>query len=198
MTGEVALVWLDLETTGLDPCLDQIVELGIVLTDAALNEVARQSWVVYVSPWTWVHRVDPYVFAMHNFSGLRTESMTDGLWIDQVEQLALGWLARFGVTADKKLPLAGNTIGFDRGFMQADMPDLWATFSHRSLDVSSFTIAAQLWAPGLAESRPGADGHKAHRALADIDNSIAQMRHYAPALVDGWLEYSGPWAKEPS
>lgn len=174
-----ALIWLDLETTGLDPQRDWIVEVGIVLTDGELNKLAENTWVVFVPPTVWT-RIDPYVFAMHNFSGLRQESMFRGHGRDQVEKLVIRWLTDQGV-ASRALPMAGSTIGFDRSFLSCQMSDIHQFAHHRSLDVSTLNIVASLMAQKTHEARPQKRG--AHRPIADLEDSIDTLRYYRDNLI---------------
>ena len=172
------LVWLDLETTGLDPVTDDILELGIVVTDDDVNEIARRSWVLHHEGPS--ARVGDFVRDMHTTNGLWSECAASTLSRRSVEREALLWLESVGV-AHGAAPLAGNTIGFDRSFLREGMSQLLGWFHYRSVDMSSLNEMARRWWPTLYDTRPSG---KAHRALDDLDVSIALARHYRQHLAE--------------
>ena len=174
------LVWVDLETTGLDPAKDLILELAIVVTDAQLNEVAYASWVVKQDvDWTKVH---PVVLEMHTANGLK-DDVPDGLPIRDIESAACAMLDDLGVT--EKGPICGSSPHFDMAFLKSEgdctccffpdhgMPKLAKRFNHRVFDVSTLKLAALM--RGEVPPEEGRGG-PAHRALSDIRGSIAAAR----------------------
>lgn len=167
------IAWLDLETTGLDPERDEIVEVGIVLTTTRLQEVAARSWLVYPSilpldGWDQVAR------AMHTENGLLHELRTEvAAEVGGVEEAACAWLAQQGVTPET--PLAGYSIDFDRRFLRRHMPRLNERFSRRLIDISGVRQLVQWWNPAEVYPRPL---KPAHRSLADCRAAIAEASHY--------------------
>ena len=171
------LVWLDLETTGLDPVNDDILQLGMVVTDDDLTERGRMSWVMFnTGPTASTH---PVVVDMHTQNGLWVACQDSRLQCIQVVREAIAWLETLGVERGK-VQLAGNTIGFDRSFLRVWMPELLAHFHYRSVDMSSVNELSRRWWPALYEARPQAS---AHRALDDLDASIALAAHYRDLLL---------------
>ena len=184
------LAFLDLETTGLDPDTSVILEVGIVLTEDNLEEIARASWVIHaqVAQQIAIYApgstacVDERVVQMHHANGLWKESAesTDSRAI--VRESIAAWLCDHNVIRGQ-VPLAGNTIGFDRMFLREYMPEINAHFHYRSIDISSLNELARRWAPALYAARP--NGIVAHRALDDLDVSIATARYYRGTLFEG-------------
>ncbi len=175
------IIWLDLETTGLNPRRDDILELGMVITDDDLSEVARKSWVLKLSPY---YPLSDFIRQMHTESGLLEDCHKSSADYLDTALNAAAWLQAHGIEAGKH-PMAGNTIGFDRSFLAAHMPKFLEWFHYRSIDMSSVSELAKRWAPTLHAARPDC---KAHRALADLDNSIALARYYRPLFQLGECE----------
>jgi oligoribonuclease len=205
-------IYCDLETTGLNPHKDSILEIAMVATDDDHVPVG-EPFVSLVKPLHlrgW-EAMDPTVREMHEKSGLLDKLYVfppswsapvlrpDLPRLGDVERAAIDWLARIWLrdvprTSDREpmikwsrgIPLAGNSVHFDKRFLAEHMDELEALFSHRILDVSSFTIEMKRACPEAYATRPGLgpDGKpvKAHRALDDVMQSIATMRHYRPHL----------------
>lgn len=170
------LVWLDLETTGLDPDEDGILELAIVVTNADLTEVARASWVTDTATEYNFADLDPVVQRMHG-SGLWCESLVSDLDVSGLDFNAAAFVREH---AGEGALIAGNSIHFDVGFMAEYMPETLATLHRRQLNVSSLNeLARRAW-PSVYATRPSGT---AHRALADALSSIEQARHYSNELV---------------
>ena len=167
------LAWLDLEMTGLDPDRDRIIEIAIVVTDSHLDIVAE-------SPVLVVHQADSVLGAMddwnkstHARSGLIAKVKASTLAEAEVERSYLDFLAQH--IPAKTSPLCGNSICQDRRFLARHMPRLEAYFHYRNLDVSTLKELAKRWNPELAK---GLTKHGKHEALADIYESIEELKYY--------------------
>ncbi len=167
------LVWLDMEMTGLNPDTDRIIEVAMVITDANLETVAE-------SPVMVVHQADSILDGMDNWN--KSTHGKSGL-IDKVkastldEAAAQAQLLEFmkEYVPERTSPMCGNSICQDRRFMARWMPQLEAWFHYRNLDVSTLKELAKRWKPEIAG---GIKKHGKHEALADIYESIEEMRHY--------------------
>ena len=172
------LIWIDLEMTGLDPDRDRIIEIATLITDADLNVVAE-------GPVMAIHQSDEVLAAMdewnqhhHGVSGLIDRVRTSGVDEQDAERITLDFLGRY--IEPRRSPMCGNSICQDRRFMAREMPTLEAFFHYRNLDVSTLKILAGLWAPAALE---GVVKNTEHLALADIHESIAELRHYRAQLL---------------
>ncbi len=166
------IVWCDTETTGLDRERCSIVELGFIITDRHLVEVARASWVVSADMATW----EDGALAMHLESGLLAEVLgADALATRDAEYLARLFLADHGVTPGEH-PLAGAGIAFDRAFLAREMPYMHGRFHYRSLDVTTFRLLAEYRGVEVPAKR------EVHRVLPDIEDAIALAR-----VAWGWI-----------
>lgn len=174
------IAWLDLETTGLDPERDEVVEVGIVLTTARLQEVAARSWLVYPSILP-LDGWDRTAREMHDENGLLHEIRTEiTAEVGGVEEAACVWLTQQGITPGV-LPLAGYSIDFDRRFLRRHMPTLEQWFNRRLIDISSLRQMVQWWTPAEVYPRPK---KPRHRALADCRAAIAEATHYMRELFE--------------
>lgn len=183
------LVWIDLEMTGLDPTVDQIVEVACIVTEGDLTELdAGISLVVQASP-AALDAMDPFVRNMHAESGLLPQ-IPNGVSLEQAQREVLAYVASH-VPEARKAPLAGSSVYVDRGFLAAYMPDLDAYLHYRLVDVSSVKEIAKRWYPRVYYASPEKKGN--HRALGDIRESIAELRYYRDAVFVG---QPGPGSKE--
>lgn len=178
------LVWIDLETTGLDPAEDALLEVAVVLTDDDLNEVDAYESVVRQPDEAWRDRVadNTFVRDMHTANGLLEEvGRGGGAPIAHVEREVLDMLARNGAEG---APVAGSSVRLDRNFVDAHMPHLASALHYRTVDVSTVKELARRWAPAVLNTAPtpGSAG-ASHRAGDDIRNSIAELRHYRDNMV---------------
>lgn len=187
------LVWIDLETSGLDPIKDHVLEVACIVTkdDCELTEVARFHAVTSEAcrvDWSSVPKV---VLDMHVKNGLLVESLQARLTplnclntqyieprIEAVDTALSHWLANLGVDRPE---LAGSTISFDREFMRHHLPGTLSLLHYHNLDVSSISQAAKRLWPSVYEKRPRSEDKK-HRAVPDIEYSLELARYYAKAL----------------
>jgi oligoribonuclease len=172
------LIWIDLEMTGLDTQRDRVIEIATVVTDAALVEVAEGPVLAIHQPDHVLDGMDEWNTRQHAKSGLTQRVRDSEITVQQAEQQTLDFLRRHvdpGVS-----PMCGNSICQDRRFLAREMPALEAFFHYRNLDVSTLKILAGLWAPNVLQ---GIGKSAEHLALADIRESIAELRHYREHLL---------------
>jgi oligoribonuclease len=172
------LVWVDCEMTGLDLTTDALLEVAALVTDAELNILGEGVDVVIKPSPEALEQMGDFVRAMHAGSGLLAV-LDEGLEMRAAEERVLDYIRQF-VTEPKKAPLAGNTIGTDRAFLARDMADLEGYVHYRNVDVSSIKELARRWYPRAYYQAPMKSGN--HRALADIQESIEELRYYREAV----------------
>src|SRR5215469_7490313 len=170
------LVWIDCEMTGLDLSRDARVEIACIVTDGELNTLDDGIDVLIKPPAQALDDMTDVVREMHTKSGLLTE--LDG-GITLAEAQVLGYV-RQHVPESRKVPLCGNSIATDRTFLARDMPELDAFLHYRMVDVSSIKELARRWYPRAYFASP--EKHGGHRALADIRESIRELRYYREAV----------------
>ncbi len=168
------LVWMDLEMTGLDPAVDVIVEIATLITDDALETVAEGPDLVIHQPPDVLERMEPFVREMHTRSGLLTAVTASTVTLEDAGAATLAFI-KAHVPEPRSVPLCGNSIGTDRRFLAAYLPEIESWLHYRSVDVSSVKELVKRWYPGL-EGRPMKAG--AHRALDDIRESVGELRFY--------------------
>ncbi len=182
------LVWIDCEMTGLDLAIDELVEVAVVVTDFELR-VLDAGFDVVVKPSDAAKaNMGEVVTKMHTASGL-LEAMDSGVALADAEQQVLEYLARF--TPSGQAPLAGNTIGTDRGFLAKYMPAVDGYLHYRSIDVSSIKELARRWYPRVYYNAPAKQG--GHRALADILESVRELAYYRGTV---FTSLPGPTSEE--
>jgi oligoribonuclease len=172
------LVWIDCEMTGLDLNSDALVEIACIVTDGELNALDDGIDVVIKPPAEALDRMQEVVREMHTASGLLAE-LGSGLTLAEAQDIVLGYV-RGHVPESRKVPLCGNSIATDRAFLARDMPDLDAFLHYRMIDVSSIKELARRWYPRAYFASP--EKHGGHRALADIRESIRELRYYRDAV----------------
>ena len=172
------LAWIDLEMTGLDPSRHVIVEIASLVTDDDLNIVAEGPDLVISATPAELEEMDDFVTKMHTASGLLSEISTSTVTIPDAEATTLAFLRQH--LEEGVIPLAGNSIGTDRRFLDAQMPSLEAFFHYRSVDVSTIKELGRRWRPDAVASAPAKSG--GHRALDDIRESVAELAHYRSHL----------------
>lgn len=173
--------WIDIETTGLDPETGYLLEVGCIITDDALNEVARISFLIDngVPVDDLIDMSGSFVREMHTENGLwHALRAGSGLSIDDVEWKMRQIVVKHG---DDKHPLCGSSVHFDRSWLKKHMAGLEAALHYRNIDVSTIKELYRRFCP----DEPAFEGSgKKHRVLDDLDNSIAELRFYLAAM--GW------------
>lgn len=172
------MVWIDCEMTGLDLTQDVLVEVAALVTDAELNVLGDGIEVVIKPPAEALEQMGDFVRTMHEKSGL-LPLLDGGVSVEEAERLVLDYVKQH-VPDARKAPLAGNTIGTDRTFLARDMPTLEQFVHYRNVDVSSVKELARRWFPRAYYNTPAKSGN--HRALADIRESIEELRYYREAV----------------
>jgi oligoribonuclease len=169
------LVWIDCEMTGLDVEKDSLVEIAVLITDSDLNILDEAGLNVVIKPRPEsLAQMGDFVTQMHQESGL-LPLLADGLEIADAEKQILDYVKGFAPEV-RTAPLAGNSIGTDRMFLNRYMPKLDAHLHYRNIDVSSVKELTKRWFPKVYFQLPKKSG--GHRALADIRESIAELRYY--------------------
>jgi oligoribonuclease len=172
------LVWIDCEMTGLDLTSDALVEIACIVTDGELNALDGGVDVLIKPPAEALDSMRDVVREMHTASGLLAE-LPSGLTLAEAQDIVLGYI-RQHVPDSRKAPLCGNSIATDRSFLARDMPELDGFLHYRMVDVSSIKELARRWYPRTYFASP--EKHGGHRALADIKDSIRELRYYREAV----------------
>ena len=172
------LVWIDCEMTGLDLGHDALIEVAALVTDSELNILGDGVDVVIKPPAGAVEQMLPVVREMHTASGL-LEELAGGLTMAEAQELVLDYV-RTHIPEARRAPLAGNSVGTDRGFLSRDMPDLEGHLHYRVVDVSSIKELVRRWYPRVYFQAPAKTGN--HRALGDIRDSIEELKYYRAAV----------------
>ena len=166
------LVWVDMEMTGLIPEVDRVIEIATIVTDSHLNVLAEGPVIAIKQPDAALEAMDEWNTRTHSASGLvervRLSTVSEQMASDMTLDFLREWVTE-GMS-----PMCGNSICQDRRFMARHMPALEKYFQYRNLDVSTLKILAQRWRPDL----PDLPKQGAHQALADIRESIEELRHY--------------------
>jgi oligoribonuclease len=172
------LVWIDCEMTGLDVKADALIEVAALVTDSELNVLGTGLDVVIKPPSAAVEQMKDVVRDMHTASGL-LDQLDSGVDLATAEDAVLDYVRAY-VPVPGKAPLAGNSVGTDRLFLTRDMPTLEEYLHYRIIDVSSIKELARRWFPRAYYASPRKGGN--HRALADIRESIEELRYYRDAV----------------
>jgi oligoribonuclease len=172
------LVWIDCEMTGLDYVADALIEIAAVVTDYDLNVLGDGVDLVIKPPAEAIAQMDDFVRSMHEKSGL-LDQLDDGISLEDAEQQVLAYVREHCADGSRP-PLAGNTVGTDRAFISRDMKDLDGFLHYRIVDVSSIKELSRRWYPRAYFAAPSKRGN--HRALADILESIEELRYYRAAI----------------
>lgn len=170
-----ALVWMDLEMTGLDPGKDVIVEIATLVTDGDLNIVAEGPDLVIHVDDAALDNMGEVVKNMHAKSGLTDAIRASTVTLEEAGAATLAFIKEH-VPQNRSAPLCGNSIGTDRRFLAAHLPDIENWLHYRSIDVSSIKELVDRWYPEIYAKRPDKTGN--HRALGDIVDSVNELRYY--------------------
>lgn len=173
------IVWADCEMTGLDPDRHVLVEIAVIVTDADLNPLDEGIDLVIHASEEQLAEMDDFVTNMHESSGLTEQIRSSSITLQEAEQQVVEYIKRF-VPVAGHAPLAGNSIATDRTFITRYMPELDEYLHYRMIDVSSIKELSRRWHPRIYNAQP-AKG-MAHRALADIRESIRELAFYREAM----------------
>jgi len=176
------LIWIDCEMTGLDLEKDVLVEIAVLVTDSDLNVIGEGIDLVIAATPEQLAGMNEFVTQMHTNSGLITE-IPSGISVSAAEDAIIKYLESASTVAGKS-PLAGNSVSVDRSFIARNMPRLNDYLHYRTIDVSSVKELARRWNAKVYFNSPAKTGN--HRALGDIQDSIAELAHYrANFLIAG-------------
>ncbi len=184
------LVWVDCEMTGLDLQRDALIEIAALVTDGELNVLGDGVDVVIHADDATLAGMPEVVATMHGHSGLTEEVRASTVTLDLAQRMVLDYVKQH-IPEPGKAPLAGNSIATDRGFLTRDMPELDAHLHYRMVDVSTIKELCRRWYPQVYSGQP-AKG-MAHRALADIKESIRELAYYRRAV---FVAQPGPSSEE--
>jgi oligoribonuclease len=172
------LVWIDCEMTGLDIETDALIEVACLVTDAELRLLDAGIDLIIKPPAEAVDQMTEVVRTMHTTSGLLAD-LSGGVSLAEASEAVLSYVKQH-VPEPRKVPLCGNSIATDRWFIARDMPELDAYLHYRMIDVSSIKELARRWYPRAYFASPSK--HGGHRALADITESVQELRYYREAI----------------
>jgi len=172
------LVWIDCEMTGLDIRADALIEVAALVTDFDLTVLGEGVDIVIKPPPEALDQMVPFVRQMHTTSGL-LEELDAGTTLEDAQAQVLAYVRQHCADGSRP-PLAGNTVATDRAFLSRDTPELEAFLHYRIVDVSSIKELSRRWYPRAYFAAPAKNGN--HRALADIQESIEELRYYRAAV----------------
>jgi len=173
------LAWMDLEMTGLDPGRHTIVEIATLVTDDDLSVVAEGPDLVVAATPEQLATMDDFVREMHTRSGLLAAIEASTTTLEEAGRATLEFL-RQHLPAARTVPLAGNSIGTDRRFLAAQLPEIEEFLHYRSVDVSTVKELCRRWYPGVLRRAP--PKQTSHRAMDDVKESVAELAYYRTAV----------------
>lgn len=176
--NEFNLVWIDMEMTGLDPDKDRVIEVAAIVTDPQLNVLAEGPVFVIHQPGEVLDGMDAWNKGTHGRSGLIDRVKASTVTESQAEQEMIDFLRKY--VPEGKSPMCGNSICQDRRFMARHMPKLEAFFHYRNVDVSTLKELCRRWKPELIA---GFKKHQLHTALADIRESVEELKYYREHFI---------------
>jgi oligoribonuclease len=172
------LVWIDCEMTGLDIERDALIEIACLVTDGELNVLDEGVDVIIKPPPEAIDQMGDVVRTMHTTSGL-LEELAGGVTVGEAQEIVLSYV-QMHIKEPRRVPLCGNSIATDRLFIARDMPQLDQYLHYRMVDVSSIKELSRRWYPRAYYASP--PKHGGHRALADITESVQELRYYREAV----------------
>ena len=184
------LVWADCEMTGLDLRRDALIEIAVLVTDSELRVLDEGVDIVITAPDELLDGMQPVVREMHAHSGLTEAVRASTTTVAEAEQQVLDYLRKH-IPEARTVPLCGNSIATDRAFLARDMPELDAFLHYRMVDVSSIKELCRRWYPRVYFSQP--QKGLTHRALADVKESIRELRYYRSTV---FVPLPGPTSEE--
>ncbi len=167
------LIWLDLEMTGLEPKHDKILEIASIITDGQLNIIAEGPVFAIKQPPEVMENMNEWCIEQHGKSGLTQRCLNSTVSLEEAEQQTIAFISKYvpkGVS-----PMCGNSIGQDRRFINAYMPDFEDYFHYRNIDVSTIKELARRWQPDILDK---VEKKGVHLALDDIRESISELQVY--------------------
>lgn len=182
--SKTPLVWIDCEMTGLDPAVDELVEVAVIVTDSTLHPLAEGIDLVIRPSDASLAQMSDFVVDMHRASGL-SEVISEGISLEEAEKVVLAYIQEL-VPQPGVAQLAGNSIAQDQRFLRKYMPAVTDYLHYRLVDVSTIKELAKRWYPRVYVCAPGKNG--SHRALADIQDSIVELEYYRRALFPTELD----------
>ena|SRR3990167_145692 len=174
-----ALVWMDLEMTGLNYHHDSILEIASIITDTDLNIIATGPNLVIHQPEAILNKMDPWCIETHGKSGLLKKVQESFITVEEAEQETLRFLQEH--CTKNSAPLCGNTIWFDKLFLKKDMPSIIEYLHYRVVDVTAFKIMLSAWS---GKKDVGIKKNNTHRALDDILESINELKFYRKTYIN--------------
>jgi oligoribonuclease len=187
MASHDRLVWIDLEMTGLDPREHRILEIGTLITNASLDVIAEGPELVVSASEDVLSAMNDWSRDHHQASGLLDRVRASTVTVEEAERRTLEFVKEHCV--EGQTPLAGNSIHMDRFFLKFHMPALEAFLHYRNVDVTTLKELARRWNPQVLEEAPRKTD--THRAMEDLRESIAELRHYRERLIVLPAEKSG-------
>jgi oligoribonuclease len=184
------LVWVDCEMTGLDLRRDALIEIAALVTDSELRVLDEGVDIVITAPEDLLTGMQPVVQEMHASSGLTEAVRASTTTVADAEQTVLDYVRKH-VPEARTVPLCGNSIATDRAFLARDMPELDGFLHYRMVDVSSIKELCRRWYPRVYFSQP--QKGLTHRALADVKESIRELRYYRSTV---FVALPGPTSEE--
>lgn len=189
------LVWMDLEMTGLDPARNVIVEIATLVTDDELNIVAEGPNLVVHTTEDELAKMDDVVVAMHTRSGLLTQIRSSTVTLEEAGAATMAFIKEH-VPNPRTVPLCGNSIGMDRRFLAAYLPEIEEHLHYRCVDVSTIKELARRWYPGSLDGL--SKKSSAHRAMDDIKESVAELAYWRDKVFLPAPSAAEPSAAEPA
>jgi oligoribonuclease len=175
------LAWIDLEMTGLEPSRHTILEIAVLVTDDDLHIIEEGPDLIVAASAAQLEEMDDFVRAMHTRSGLLAQVEASALSLADAGAQTMDFLTKH-IHAPRTVPLAGNSIGTDRRFLAAQLPEVEDYLHYRSVDVSTIKELCRRWHPEIYKGAPEKKG--GHRALQDIRESVDELAYYRTTLFN--------------